>query len=34
VIIIFRPAGIMGQREISFERVAARIGSPRGRSPT
>jgi len=34
VIIIFRPAGIMGQREISFERVAARIGAPRGRSPT
>jgi branched-chain amino acid transport system permease protein len=33
VIIIFRPEGIMGQREISFERMAARIRSPRPRGP-
>jgi hypothetical protein len=33
VIIIFRPEGIMGQREISFERMAARIRFPRPRGP-
>jgi branched-chain amino acid transport system permease protein len=30
VIIIFRPEGIMGQREISFGRLPARLRSPRG----
>jgi branched-chain amino acid transport system permease protein len=33
VIIIFRPEGIMGQREISFERIAALIPSPRRGGP-
>lgn len=32
-VIIFRPEGIMGQREISFERLSARIRSPRGPGP-
>jgi branched-chain amino acid transport system permease protein len=33
VIIIFRPEGIMGQREISFERMAARGRSAGPRGP-
>ena len=30
VVIVFRPEGIMGQREISFGRLIARLRSPRG----
>jgi len=30
VVIVFRPDGIMGQREISFGRLSARLRSPRG----